>query len=316
VRLASPGCAAEKQPLLPGTPSMERLARLEASWAVSYEAIAASVALLWLVLGVLFLVLLQGFSVLEALYLTAQLVTTIGYGDVPVTPSMEGFLSVYMLGCIILVAFVLSRAVDACTKVSTSLLRSKMRAAEQRMGLASNDEDAMARFGHLNDLASGTLIFALFLVAGCIFYASVERCTCGTRWDRIPGCQDGEQCKGTGGRILTIWSALYMSIVTLTTCGFGDRTPHTTAGIIFSLFWTIAGVGACANFVRACTMFFLRASHRRSYQLKERINTQLFKEMDVTKDGMLSRGERVPAVPPAQVRAGRPPGPGRDRQAV
>lgn len=291
VKLVSPDNPREKQPLLPGTPAMSMLAAREAWWMVSHEVIAACIALLWLALGVLFLVFMQGFSFLEALYLTAQLVTTIGYGDVPVHPSMEGFLSVYMLGCIIFVAFVLSRAVDACTRVSTDLLRSRMRAAEQRMGLASNDEDAMAHFGHLNDLISGTLIFAFFLIAGCIFFASVERCTCGTRWDRIPGCQDGALCKGTGGRILTIWSALYMSIVTLTTCGFGDRTPHTTAGIIFSLFWTIGGVGACANFIRACSMFFLQVSHRRSYQLKERINKQLFQEMDVTGDGRLSRGE-------------------------
>lgn len=252
--------------------------------------VAACVALLWIALGTLFLVL-HGFSLLEALYLTAQLVTTIGYGDVPVAPSMEGFLSVYMLGCIVLVAFVLSKAMDACTRVSTGLLRSRMRAAEQRMGLAIDDEDAKAHFGHLNDLVSGSLIFAFFLVAGCIFFASVEGCTCGTRWDRIAGCQDGEECQGTGGRILTIWSALYMSIVTLTTCGFGDRTPHTTAGIIFALFWTIGGVGACANFIRACTMFFLQVSHRRSYQLKERISQQLFQEMDVKQDGRLSRGE-------------------------
>jgi len=291
VTCVSPDSAAEKQPLLPGSSTTAELARQEDFWMVSHEVIFGCVALSWLAFGVLFLVLQEGFTVLEALYLTVQLVTTVGYGDIPVSTVMEGFLCVYLLGCVVLVAFVLSKVTDAVTKISTGMLRSSMRAAERRMGLAGDDEDATLYFGHLNDLIAGTLIFACFLLVGWIFYANVEACTCGTEWRRIPGCSDGHSCPATGGRVLTTWGALYMSIVTLTTVGFGDYSPGSTAGVIFSLFWTVAGVAACANFVRACASFFRWASRRRSYLLQERISKELFQEMDVTKDGRLSQVE-------------------------
>lgn len=48
------------------------------------------------------------------------------------------------------------------------------------------------------------------------------------------------------------WSwldSIYFSLVTITTLGFGDITPVTTAGKIFTIFYIIVGVGLILTFI-------------------------------------------------------------------
>lgn len=50
------------------------------------------------------------------------------------------------------------------------------------------------------------------------------------------------------------WSwpdALYFSVMTLTTVGYGDLTPSTTFTKIFTCFYVFAGLGITLNFVGA-----------------------------------------------------------------
>lgn len=48
---------------------------------------------------------------------------------------------------------------------------------------------------------------------------------------------------------MTWVNAYYFSVVTLSTVGYGDITPHTTFGKIFTTFYIFAGVGIIASFV-------------------------------------------------------------------
>lgn len=48
------------------------------------------------------------------------------------------------------------------------------------------------------------------------------------------------------------WSyvdALYFSIITLTTVGYGDFSPQTTGGKLFTIFYIILGVGMILTFI-------------------------------------------------------------------
>lgn len=45
--------------------------------------------------------------------------------------------------------------------------------------------------------------------------------------------------------------ALYFSIITLTTIGYGDFSPQTTAGKIFTIGYIIVGVGMILGFINA-----------------------------------------------------------------
>lgn len=69
------------------------------------------------------------------------------------------------------------------------------------------------------------LVYAtvLILVAGTIFYRVVE----GWRW----------------------LDSLYFAVVTLTTVGYGDLTPQTDAGKIFTMFYILVGLGVIASFI-------------------------------------------------------------------
>jgi voltage-gated potassium channel len=42
---------------------------------------------------------------------------------------------------------------------------------------------------------------------------------------------------------LSVFEAFYMSIITITTVGYGDYYPHTTYGQAFTMLWILAGVG-------------------------------------------------------------------------
>lgn len=68
------------------------------------------------------------------------------------------------------------------------------------------------------------LVFVLvLLLTGTIFYSSVE-----------------------GWRPL---DALYFSVTTLTTIGFGDFAPKTDLGKIFTIFYIFVGVGTILSFI-------------------------------------------------------------------
>jgi voltage-gated potassium channel len=47
----------------------------------------------------------------------------------------------------------------------------------------------------------------------------------------------------------TWFDAYYFSVVTLATVGYGDLTPHTTLGRLFTTFYIFIGVGIVAAFI-------------------------------------------------------------------
>jgi voltage-gated potassium channel len=48
---------------------------------------------------------------------------------------------------------------------------------------------------------------------------------------------------------LTWLDAYYFSVITLTTVGYGDITPHTAAGKIFTTFYVMFGIGIITTFI-------------------------------------------------------------------
>lgn len=54
---------------------------------------------------------------------------------------------------------------------------------------------------------------------------------------------------------LDVLDAVYFCVITLTTVGYGDFSPVTDAGKVFTMFYVIAGIGVLAAYVQ----LFLRS---------------------------------------------------------
>ena len=86
-----------------------------------------------------------------------------------------------------------------------------------------------------------TVLTLFILSVGTIFYHFVER--------------------------LSVLDSVYFSVVMLTTVGFGDITPKTDIGKLFTIFYILIGVGIILAFVNATVQ---RAGSRRIISKKEK----------------------------------------------
>lgn len=62
--------------------------------------------------------------------------------------------------------------------------------------------------------------------------------------------------------------SFYFCTITLTTVGYGDITPHTDAGKLFTMFYVLVGVGILATFAN---LFIQNAVGRRQIRLVTKI---------------------------------------------
>jgi voltage-gated potassium channel Kch len=89
--------------------------------------------------------------------------------------------------------------------------------------------------------ATGVVALAV-LVTGTVFYHIVEK--------------------------LNWLDSIYFSVITLATVGYGDITPHTNLGKLFTIFYVLTGVGIIATFAN---LLIRRAALKRELkQLKKR----------------------------------------------
>lgn len=88
-------------------------------------------------------------------------------------------------------------------------------------------------------IITGAALFALFF--GTIFYHIIEKLS----W-------------------LDSW---YLSVITLTTVGYGDITPKTDIGKLFTTFYVLVGIGIIVAFT---STLIKRAGKRRERKLEEK----------------------------------------------
>lgn len=230
----------------------------------------------------------EGWDAVTAFYFIVQITTTIGYGDLPVSDGMKGFLTVYVIGTLIVIAYSYQFFGQRLIAHNVERIRAKLRETEARLSGASA-ELVQRRFGQVNQVVGAATLFAGVIFAGAAFYRLAEHCTCADGASRPAGCEEPDfaTCVRTGGYKATWASSLYMSVITLTTVGFGDCVPRTRAGRAFACAWMPLGVAATANFLHMVgeAFFHLEAQQRLSTQL----DLQTFERLDAEKQGFLTR---------------------------
>lgn len=280
----------EATKLLPGSLAAQHEAARSHRHKRLAQACILSCAALWFFGGVLYLWTVEGFTLIRAIYVCIEVVTTIGYGDFTVKRHGELFFCVYIVGCVLLVSFAMSSIMDHVLAAQTNSFKMEMCALENKLGVVSSKTKPTSVSGNINDIAAAALVCAVFLVFGTVFFHNIEKCTCMRNGSPIQGCIE-DSCSSTGGIELEATSALYMSIVTLTTVGFGDRHPNTEFGMLAACGWMLLGVGATANFVRAFSLYFFGKLQQRSYIYDQKISKDVFDKMDLHHDGTITKGE-------------------------
>lgn len=237
----------------------------------------------WVVLGVTVGTRIEGWTLLTSCYVFVQIVTTIGYGDITVQePQMKLFMAFYVMVCILLVAGFFSDSVNQIIQhQSKSFMRHLKKAGEKAEGATDEPAKQIFSMGQEHRTAMPViiagLVFAFFVFVGTMFYGTRESCSCSYGATYIKGCIEA-QCHSTGGAVKSWIDSFYMSVITLTTVGFGDFSPKSISGRIFGCFWMALGVGSFANFVAEFGKAFLTAQRKANIMSSKEIFSRIDKD--------------------------------------
>lgn len=225
------------------------------------------------------------YTFIEALYIMAQIITTVGYGDqTPVCPGGMLFTCVYILVAVVVLTSLLSALTEVVVKRQQHVMEIAIKKSFGIKASSSTPKSRGPRFRTDSslernvDLPRGWAnlllnfgIWSLCVVLGAMFMFF------------HPGELPDEEGRGK------MIKSFYFSIITLTTVGFGDITPTTQGGKLFCAFWMLFGVAAFANFVSSFSAVFM--ARRESQRLKSSSRSAILKEMDVDNDGKVGQSE-------------------------
>lgn len=161
----------------------------------------------------------------EAVYLTSQIMTTVGYGDI--TPAHfpgQCVVGLFVLTSIMIVTQIVGELVGKLQDMMEDTLM------EDHDQAAATTEEEKKWAALVPVLQSGG-VFLFFVLLGATFFCL------------FPG--EGK----------TFGQGIYMSIVTLSSVGFGAFTPVTHGGMVFGAYWMLFGVASLGALVSARTAF-------------------------------------------------------------
>lgn len=271
-------------------PLLDKPAEPETKGSYFKIGISFVIAAVWLCTGVWIGCIVEGWQPLTSFYIMVQVLTTIGYGDITVqSQQMKLIMTGHVFVGVLIVAGMLTNFVNAILDKQDEMVRAEIRKVECKV--KSIDEKKISESTlALNKLIGALILMLAFMGGGMTFYAFYEPCTCSYGRTKVDGCIEGEMCPKTGGNVKTWIDSFYMSVITLTTVGFGDYSPQSWGGRLFGIFWMVLGVASTANFVGLASAFILTANKESGLDLKP-ITKEVYDQIDHDKDGCLSHQE-------------------------
>jgi hypothetical protein len=241
---------------------------------------------LWYGIGVGATMYIENWDFVTSSYVVMQVITTIGYGDLIVSDSMHWFMTCFVLFGIVIVANIVTDLAGAFMTRRMDGIRAELRKVEGSM--IGRGEVATGEYKDLNQLLASVVVLVLFILMGAIFFSTKEGCSCGFGTDAILGCT-ADNCMEKGVS-KSFAQSVYMSVITLTTVGFGDFTPVSWVGRLVAIPWMLLGVLACANFVSAFSDWRHSQDQQKTGNSHE-FSHQMFKAIDKDGSNTLCRSE-------------------------
>lgn len=260
--------------------------------------------------GVVCVKFIEGWQVITSLYVIVQIVTTIGYGDFTVTSDrMKLFCSFYVLLIWVFGAYAFNSLFSWVQNHTLKVTRKKLQVFQekhslQKISARATDTDVSALgeelIGGKEDIVPdytefvAASFFAFLAIAfGTVFYGTFEACTCSYGVSYRSSCKDDtyELCIETGGYQKNWITAFYMSVITLTTVGFGDHSPRSLIGRCVGSVWMLIGVGFMARWFSTLAKLFFDYEQTQRLAVTHELSEDLFKQIDQDGSGSLSRSE-------------------------
>ena len=229
-----------------------------------------------------------------AVYILMQIVTTVGFGDLPVfvDDASKIFMAFYILLGMLVVAGVIAEVVEKIIRSGKKEFDEKLEKAEALLS-GMSEEELDHKYGRSRPLFNAFLLFFAAVMSGTLFFGYFEACTCSYGFTQAEPCnpEGYEQCvKSPEGKQKSYSDAFYMSVVALTSIGFGHSfTPLTRIGRAFSIYWLLFGVLITANFITAFSTYFVQEKKAKDGDDVDKV----FDMIDVDNNGSLSKYEFI-----------------------
>jgi len=175
---------------------------------------------------------IRSLSLVEAVYLFAQIVTTVGYGDItPAKTRGQVFVGLFVVLSFLLVAGMISQFATIVLERVQDAIHKQEVDAEAHPEKSEDELRSDAIWTAAGPLIGTTGVFAIFLAIGVIFFSQYP------------------------GENKTVFQAIYMSFITLSSVGFGAFTPVTKVGMVFGAFWMLFGVTSLGGVISSMGAF-------------------------------------------------------------
>mmetsp|Transcript_165189 Transcript_165189/g.530151 ORF Transcript_165189/g.530151 Transcript_165189/m.530151 type:complete len:426 (-) Transcript_165189:108-1385(-) len=197
----------------------------------------------------------RSLTIVEAVYLLSQILTTVGYGDItPAFPKSQVWVAVNVILALCLYGSIIMECTSRFAESLAKEVEDRAQALAAAEEAAHPEAAAEVATSPVKDwlhepdvvdempVVKSGCVFLVFAIIGVFF------------WHLYPGEEK------------TWLQAVYMSVITLSTVGFGFFNATTEGGKVFGAFWMLFGVAALAaticSFVDLMTL--VKAKERRN----------------------------------------------------
>jgi potassium channel subfamily K, other eukaryote len=224
---------------------------------------------------------IEGWTLLNALYFATVVATTVGYGDVfPVTTAGKLFVCVYALLSVALVGGLLSRLVDrfalAQREVGRQLRQKLLTPHISNHENIDASEPELVRQAKKSCSDGYSRLFATAVIVGVVAVAGA--CVYGLLLQHM-----------------SVVDIIWLTVMTVTTVGLGDRAPITAGGRAFAVVWLIV---LAIGFTNLISQHAEVRAMQREVELTKRLMSRsmgdrMFMAIDTSNDGLISQEEYI-----------------------